>query len=125
MLNGKVVKGKALGRSIGFPTANIDIESDTKLIPQLGVYAVNVTLPSGVRKMGMMNIGNRPTVGAQNDVSIEVNLFDFEEDLYGQHITVQLLSRFRDEMKFNSVSELTAQLAQDEKTIRTYFTSLV
>lgn len=125
VLNGKVVKGKALGRSIGFPTANIDIESDTKLIPQLGVYAVNVTLPSGVRKMGMMNIGNRPTVGAQNDVSIEVNLFDFEEDLYGQHITVQLLSRFRDEMKFNSVSELTAQLAQDEKTIRTYFTSLV
>lgn len=124
-LTGKVVKGNALGRSIGFPTANLDIESDMKLIPQLGVYAVNVILSSGEVKSGMMNIGRRPTVTTQDGVSIEVNLFDFNENLYDQYITVQLLSRFRDEIKFNSVTELTAQLAEDEKTIRNYFTSLV
>lgn len=124
-LTGKVVKGNALGRSIGFPTANLDIESDTKLIPQLGVYAVNVILANGELKLGMLNIGQRPTVASQDAISIEVNLFDFNDDLYDQYITVQLLSRFRDEIKFNSIAELTAQLAKDEKTIRNYFTSLV
>lgn len=123
-LNGKVVQGEAIGRSIGFPTANLDIESDIKLIPKLGVYAVNVVLSSGSIQEGMMNIGLRPTVANHDSLSIEVNLFDFNADLYDEFVTVQFLSRFRDEMKFDSLLELKEQLAEDEKNIRTYFTSL-
>ena len=124
-LHGKVIEGNALGRSIGFPTANLDIGSDIKLIPKLGVYAVNVVLSDGTFKEGMMNIGLRPTIANYDDLSIEVNLFDFNGDLYGQYITVQLLSRFRDEMKFDSIPDLMEQLNHDKETIRTYFNSLV
>jgi len=124
-LHGKVVKGNALGRSIGFPTANLDIENDIKLIPKLGVYAVNVVLENGAVKEGMMNIGLRPTVANHDDLSIEVNLFDFDRNLYDQYITVQLLSRFRDEKKFDSISDLREQLDHDKETIRAYFNSLV
>lgn len=124
-LHGKVIRGNALGRSIGFPTANLDIESDIKLIPKLGVYAVNVVLADGTVKEGMMNIGIRPSIINHDDLSIEVNLFDFNSDLYDQYITVQLLSRFRDEMKFNSIPDLQEQLNHDEETIRAYFNSLV
>lgn len=124
-LHGKVIQGNALGRSIGFPTANMDIESDIKLIPKLGVYAVNVMLSNGTMKEGMMNIGVRPSIANHDDLSIEVNLFDFHGDLYDQYITVQLLSRFRDEMKFDSIPELMEQLKHDKETIRAYFNSLV
>jgi riboflavin kinase/FMN adenylyltransferase len=124
-LHGKVIQGNALGRSIGFPTANLDIESDIKLIPKLGVYAVNVVLADGTFKEGMMNVGVRPSIANHDDLSIEVNLFDFEGDLYDQYITVQLLSRFRDEMKFDSIPDLQEQLHHDKETIRAYFNSLV
>lgn len=124
-LYGKVIRGNAVGRSIGFPTANLDIESDIKLIPKLGVYAVNVVLGDGTLKEGMMNIGLRPTIANHDDISIEVNLFDFDGDLYDQYITVQLLSRFRDEMKFDSIPDLMEQLNHDKETIRAYFNSLV
>lgn len=124
-LHGKVIQGNAVGRSIGFPTANLDIESDLKLIPKLGVYAVNVVLGNGTVKEGMMNIGLRPTIANHDDLSIEVNLFDFKGDLYDQYITVQLLSRFRDEMKFDSIPDLMEQLNHDKETIRAYFSSLV
>lgn len=124
-LHGKVIQGNALGRSIGFPTANLDIESDIKLIPKLGVYAVNVVLADGSLKEGMMNIGIRPSIANHDDLSLEVNLFDFEGDLYNQYITVQLLSRFRDEMKFDSIPDLKEQLYHDKETIRAYFNSLV
>jgi riboflavin kinase/FMN adenylyltransferase len=121
-LHGKVVGGHAVGRQIGFPTANIDIESDVKLLPRSGVYAVNVLLSDGSIKEGMMNIGHKPTLSADDDLSIEVHLFDFNQDLYDQYVTVQLLSRFRDEKKFDSVFELREQLNQDELSIRNYFT---
>ena len=124
-LHGKVIKGNAIGRSIGFPTANLDIESDIKLIPKLGVYAVNVVLGDGTLKEGMMNIGLRPTIANHDDISLEVNLFDFDGDLYDQYITVQLLYRFRDEMKFDSIPDLMEQLNNDKETIRAYFSSLV
>ncbi len=124
-LHGKVIRGKALGRSIGFPTANLDIESEIKLIPMLGVYAVNVVLSDGTVKEGMLNVGIRPTIANHDDVSIEVNVFDFEGDLYDDYITVQLLSRFRDEMKFDSIPDLKEQLEHDKETIRAYFSSLV
>ena len=124
-LNGKVVEGEALGRSLGFPTANLDIESEIKLIPKLGVYAVNVVLSNGSIQEGMMNIGLRPTIANHHGLSIEVNLFDFSGDLYNEYVTVQFLSRFRDELKFDSILELKEQLAKDEENIRSYFASLV
>jgi riboflavin kinase/FMN adenylyltransferase len=123
-LYGRIVEGEALGRTLGFPTANLDVESDIKLIPKAGVYAVNVLLSSGNIYEGMMNIGARPTVNDDGKTSIEINLFDFSGDLYGQAITVQLLSRFRDEMRFDTIDELTTQLRKDEETIRQYFTTL-
>ncbi len=123
-LHGRVVRGEAIGRSIGFPTANIDIESEVKLIPKLGVYAVNVVTETGIYE-GMMNIGLRPTVANHDNISIEVHLLDFKGDLYDQFITVQLLSRFRDEKKFDSVMELKEQLIEDENTARNFFNSLV
>ena len=124
-LHGKVVHGNAMGRSIGFPTANIDIESEIKLIPKIGVYAVHVVLSDGQFYEGMLNIGIRPTIANHDNLSIEVNLFDFKGDLYGQYLTVQFLSRFRDEMKFDSVNDLKEQLETDEENIRSYFSALV
>lgn len=122
-LSGRVVEGRALGRQIGFPTANIDVESDVKLLPKTGVYAVNVLLGDGIVCEGMMNIGTNPTIGHQGDTSIEVHLFDFNQNIYGQFVTVQLLSRFRDEQKFDSIYDLKEQLNKDEKDIRNYFAS--
>lgn len=124
-LSGRVIEGEALGRSIGFPTANLDIESDIKLIPKMGVYAVNVVIGDGSIQEGMMNIGLRPTVANHDDLSIEVNLFDFSSDIYGDCVTVQFLSRLRDEMRFDSLIELKEQLIEDEKAIRSYFISLI
>ena len=120
-LKGRIVEGRALGRQIGFPTANIDIESDVKLLPKTGVYAVNVLFDNDVVKEGMMNVGFKPTVGNEDSVSIEVHLFDFDGDIYGEYVTVQLLSRFRDEQRFDSVGQLKEQLDKDEDSIRTYF----
>ena len=122
-LYGRVIQGQALGRQLGFPTANLDVESEIKLIPKIGVYAVNVLLEDGGIYEGMMNIGDRPTLKSENKTSIEVNLFNYKGDLYDQQITVQLLKRFRDEIRFENLIELKEQLIQDEKDIRTYFTS--
>lgn len=122
-LYGRIVGGDALGRTLGFPTANLDVESDMKLIPKPGVYAVNVLLSSGNIYEGMMNIGARPTVNENGKTSIEINLFDFTGDLYGQAITVQLLSRFRDEIRFDSIDALKSQLRKDEDSIRQYFSA--
>lgn len=123
-LSGQVIHGEALGRSIGFPTANIDIQSDVKLIPKLGVYAVNVILEDGRVVEGMMNVGQRPTIANHDNLSIEVHLLDFKGDLYNQFVTVQLLSRFREEKQFADVVELKEQIQKDEKAIRTYFASV-
>lgn len=120
-LHGRVVDGQALGRQIGFPTANIDVESDIKLLPKPGVYAVNIVLGDGILQEGMMNIGTKPTFTDSEKLSVEVHLFDFEGDLYNQYITVQLLSRFRDEQKFDSVYDLKEQLTKDESAIRHFF----
>jgi len=120
-LHGRVVGGQAMGRQIGFPTANIDMESDVKLLPKTGVYAVNVLLEDGRIKEGMMNIGNKPTISDHASVSIEVHLFDFNQDIYDEYVTVQLLSRFRDEQKFESLFDLKEQLNKDEGSIRNYF----
>ena len=123
-LKGLVVKGKELGRTIGFPTANIQINSELKILPAQGVYAVEIELPNHSIYKGMMNIGVRPTVTNEQNISLEVNIFDFSGDLYGSEIIVRLLSRTRSEQKFNSIEELTNQLKQDEKNIRLLTASL-
>jgi riboflavin kinase/FMN adenylyltransferase len=120
LLEGVVVEGKALGRELGYPTANLHVESEIKLIPGNGVYAVNVEV-DGVWHLGMMNIGVRPTIDEVDTPTIEVHLFDFNGNLYGKALTVQLLSRCRDEFKFNSIDELKNQLKKDEQNIRAFF----
>ena len=112
MLTGTVKKGKGLGKGFGFPTANLHIAEAYKLIPKNGAYVVKSNL-DGKDYHGMMNIGFNPTVdGSQK--SIEVNFFEFEGNLYGKKIQVQLLHRIRDEHKFNSIEELKEQLKKDK-----------
>ena len=118
MLNGTVVNGKKLGGKIGYPTANIDVKETYKLIPKTGVYVVKATIDKNT-VFGMMNIGNRPTVNG-NHQTIEVHFFDFNEDLYNQYLTIELLYFLRDEHKFDSVELLIHQLKKDEETARDY-----
>ncbi|UJP63497.1 bifunctional riboflavin kinase/FAD synthetase [Mongoliitalea daihaiensis] len=113
-LNGIIIKGQQLGRSIGFPTANIHIPHDYKLIPADGVYAVEVRV-EGLRYQGMLNIGNRPTVNG-NSRTIEVNIFEFSGDLYDKRVSVYLKSYLRSEVKFEGLDSLKAQLEQDRLT---------
>lgn len=118
MLNGLVVNGKQLGGQIGYPTANIDIKEDYKLIPKTGVYVVKSSIENKTI-FGMMNIGNRPTVNG-NHQTIEVHFFDFNQDLYGTNLNVELIYFLRDEHKFDSLDSLVLQLKEDEKTAREY-----
>ncbi|MFY0483113.1 bifunctional riboflavin kinase/FAD synthetase [Flavobacterium sp. PLA-1-15] len=113
-LTGTVVKGKQLGRTIGFPTANISIKENYKLIPQIGVYVVSCVI-NGKTIFGMMNIGFNPTVSGQHQ-TIEVHYFDLNEDLYDKEIRVSILHRIRPEQKFESVEKLKEQLAHDKIT---------
>lgn len=113
-LSGEVVKGKQLGRTIGFPTANIQIEEDYKKIPKNGVYIVK-TFIDNTAIFGMMNIGFNPTVSGEKQ-TIEVHLFDFDGDIYGQKLEISLLDYIREEQKFGSVDLLKEQLNQDKKT---------
>jgi riboflavin kinase / FMN adenylyltransferase len=114
-LNGKVVAGKQIGRSIGFPTANIQVTDTLKLIPADGVYAVKVNLKSGLYN-GMLNIGKKPTVNPHSvaDKSIEVHIFDFNGELYNEPIGVEFAARIRGEEKFADLSFLKIQLEQDK-----------
>ena len=113
LLNGIVIHGDKRGRSIGYPTANLKAEHPNKVIPKDGVYVVKVRV-DGEWFNGMMNIGNRPTFeGAQK--ALEVNIFEFDKDIYGQTIQVRFLKRLRDEVKFSGIDELVAQLDQDKE----------
>jgi len=118
MLNGKVIRGENVGSKIGFPTANIEIKESYKLIPKTGVYVVKTTIDN-VAFYGMMNIGFRPTLGGK-DKTIEVHLFNFKKDLYGETITVKLLYFLRNEKKFDTVKMLSNQLAVDKKNAISY-----
>lgn len=121
-LTGVVSKGKQLGRTIGFPTANLKIEDNYKLIPRNGVYVVKSTINQKT-VFGMMNIGFNPTLGEEN-LSIEIHYFDFDADLYDQKISVSLLEYLRPEQKFDSVALLKEQLKKDEKTALNYLNKL-
>jgi riboflavin kinase/FMN adenylyltransferase len=118
-INGTVIKGKQLGRTIGFPTANIEPSENYKLIPTNGVYIVSSEI-DGKIVQGMMNIGTRPTVDGIG-TTIEVHYHDFNEDLYGKHIKVSLHHRLRDEVKFESFDALKQQLEQDRQDSLAYF----
>ena len=121
-LTGIIIEGKQLGRTIGYPTANITIEEDYKLIPNNGVYIAKSVL-NGKTIFGMMNIGTRPTVDGTKQ-TIEINFFDFKQDLYGQKITISLLHRMRSEQKFESIEALKNQLGIDKKTALAFIENL-
>lgn len=117
-VEGKVVRGKKLGKELGYPTANIEVSNRYKLIPKTGVYAVEVML-EGKKYSGMMSIGKNPTVTDNQSIKLEVNIFDFDEDIYGKKIRVNFIEYIRDEEKFNSLDELVKQLDKDkESTIK-------
>lgn len=111
--SGKVVHGKKLGRTIGYPTANLEINHPNKLIPAIGVYAVQCKVDGQIFG-GMMNIGNNPTVPGK-DFSIEVNIFDFSADIYDKVIEIFVVAWLRDEKKFGNLEELALILQLDKK----------
>ena len=117
-LAGTVVKGRGLGKSFKFPTANLHVAEDYKLIPANGVYVVRSFIEE-VPVFGMMSIGTNPTVGGTQK-TIETHFLDLELDLYGKFLTIELLTRIRDEKKFDSVDSLMLAMKQDEAFTRQY-----
>jgi len=115
-IQGEVIHGNKLGRTIGFPTANIHIKDHYKLIPKNGVYAVQIIIENRILN-GMMNIGYKPTFG-ENKLSLEVHIFDFNENIYHQNIEIRFIENIRNEQKFQSKEELIHQLNKDEQLIR-------
>lgn len=110
-LSGKVVRGKDIGKKIGFPTANMEV-SRYKLLPNPGIYKVSVEL-SGKRYKGVMHYGATPTIDNSGKKQLEVHILDFSGDIYGEYITLDILSRIRDIVRFNGVDELKAAIARD------------
>lgn len=110
-LTGKVVKGKQLGRTLGYPTANIYVVEAYKLIPADGVYAVYITYDNQIFK-GVLNIGKRPTIEGK-DRTIEVNIFDFDKEIYGENLSIAFEKKIRDEEKFESLDALKEQIQLD------------
>ncbi|MFA7446523.1 MAG: bifunctional riboflavin kinase/FAD synthetase, partial [Flavobacteriaceae bacterium] len=119
--NATVIEGKKLGRTIGFPTANLKVSEAYKLIPEIGVYVVE-GLFEGQKLKGMMNIGFKPTVDGKN-LSVEVHFFDFNQDIYGKNIQITVVEKIREEQKFASVEELKMQLEKDRIFALDYFAS--
>jgi len=115
-ISGTVVEGFKVGRTIGFPTANIEPNHPNKLIPSIGVYDVRVLLNNS-QYLGMLNIGNRPTLNNGEKISIEVHILNFNEDIYNQAITVYFLRKIRDQRKFNGIEELKEQLQKDKNYV--------
>jgi riboflavin kinase/FMN adenylyltransferase len=120
-LSGTVVPGRQLGRTLGYPTANLDISDQHKLIPKLGIYVVQVKFKNQLFG-GMLSIGTNPTVGGTNQ-TVEVNIFNFSGDLYGQVITLHFIDRIRNEEKFASLDDLISQMHQDKEKALTVLSS--
>ena len=117
-ITGKVITGRQLGRTIGFPTLNI--RYGRQLLPKKGVYSVLVYLDGAVYP-AMANIGNNPTVSNQNRTSLEVHVFDFDEDVYGRQVSVNFLNFIRPEKRFASLKQLQDQLKRDKQQIQESF----
>ncbi len=118
-ITGKVIKGKQLGRTIGYPTANIEINDNYKLIPAIGVYAVKIKYALNIYN-GMLSIGKNPTVTENGPLTIEVNIFDFDLEIYHKQITVYFYKKLRDEEKYDSINQLKSQLAIDKENALKY-----
>ncbi len=123
MLTGKVIRGKQLGRTLGYPTANLHIPETYKLIPKNGVYVVKSCIDNK-KYYGMMNIGMNPTVGGSKQ-TIETYFFDVDMNLYDKNIQICLLKRIRDEKKFNSIKALKEAMSDDEDFAREYLAELI
>tara|TARA_B100002051_G_scaffold234722_1_gene234767 strand:- start:82 stop:1029 length:948 start_codon:yes stop_codon:yes gene_type:complete len=115
-LQGQVIEGQKIGRTLGFPTANLTVVDESKLIPKDGVYAVHVEVKGQLFK-GMMNIGNNPSITFKKH-SIEVHIFDFDSDIYNEQIEVRFIKRIREEISFDNLDTLKIQLEQDKATIK-------
>lgn len=116
-LSGKIVEGYRVGRTIGFPTANIRSWERYKVVPALGVYAVLVHLREVIYE-GMLYIGTRPTLHADTEISVEVNIFDFNADLYNQSLTVELIDFIRPDKKFDAMDKLVEQIHHDKESVK-------
>ncbi len=113
-LYAKVIPGKQLGRKLGFPTANLKIEGKDKLIPKIGVYFVEIII-KGSKYFGMMNIGFNPTTDSDRNIKLEVNIFNFSDDIYDETVCINFLKYLRDEKKFDTFDELVLELHEDKK----------
>ncbi len=122
-ISGTVVRGDGIGKKFGFPTANVKSDYEDKLIPKIGVYAVWVHYNNQQWK-GMLSIGVRPTINNLNVLSCEVNILDFDQDIYGQKIELELLAYIRNELKFDNLDALISKIQDDEVVIRAYFDAL-
>ena len=111
VLKGKVVTGNRIGRTLGIPTANLELDRDCPLLLAYGVYAVLVEWDQQIFK-GMANIGIRPTM-SDHRLTVEVNIFDFSKDIYGNSLKLYFIDRIRDEMKFPDLGEMTKKIAED------------
>ena len=119
-MQGTIVSGYQVGRKIGFPTANLQVDFPNKLIPAIGVYAVRASV-NGQSYRGMLNIGHRPTLNNGTDLSIEVHILDFEGDIYHQPMRIEFVDFLRSEAKFHSIDELVLQIQKDkEETLKVF-----
>ncbi len=123
-IEGKVVKGSMRGRTLGFPTANIEVDSEEKLIPSNGVYVVKVKVREEI-KFGLLNIGFRPTFGNGEELFIEVHIFDFDEEIYNFKLRIEFLEYLRPEIKFKGKEELIRQINKDKEEAINFVSNLV
>jgi len=115
-ISGKVITGNQLGKKLGYPTANLDLRDGSEYYSLIGVYAATVSIGSFIYP-GMANIGFRPTL-ERPSFTVEVNLFDFDQDLYGEVISIHFLEKIRDEIRFGTLDELAVQMKKDEELCR-------
>ncbi len=120
-ISGTVVSGKKIGRTLGFPTANIQVKEQDKLIPKRGVYAVKIEVDNKVYT-GMLNIGTRPTVSSNFETNIETHIFDFSDDLYNKEIKIIFKKYIREEKKFPDKAQLQKQLSEDKRIALSFLT---
>ena len=119
VLTGKVVHGRALGRTVGMPTANIQIQ-DASILPECGVYATRIRVEDE-RHLAVTNIGTRPTVDNESQVTVEAHILDFNEDIYGQFVELEVYKFLRPIQKFSSLEEVQKQVNKDIEEAKTYF----
>lgn len=122
-IEGMVVQGAKRGRELGYPTANIKINDENKQIPQNGIYAVEVLYENTIHR-GMMSIGHNPTVNDTDEIFLEVNIFNFDKDIYGEKIKIRFVEYIREEVKFNSLEELTKKLHEDKQKTLNIFSNI-